>query len=92
MFDKKTEEALTQLSEDDLFKVSKMIEKLARKRPALKENKDDDTPVTVADKKSELKIRELINKNKNQKNLASSLYLDNDEKFIKKTFPNFIGV
>ena len=26
------------------------------------ENKDDDTPVTVADKKSELKIRELINK------------------------------
>ena len=43
MFDKKTEEALAQLSEDDLFKVSKMIEKLARKRPALKENKDDDT-------------------------------------------------
>ena len=27
------------------------------------ENKDDDTPVTIADKKSELKIRELINKN-----------------------------
>jgi fructose-1,6-bisphosphatase/inositol monophosphatase family enzyme len=26
------------------------------------ENKDDDTPVTIADKKSELKIRELINK------------------------------
>ena len=26
------------------------------------ENKNDDTPVTIADKKSELKIRELINK------------------------------
>ena len=26
------------------------------------ENKDDDTPVTIADQKSELKIRELINK------------------------------
>ena len=26
------------------------------------ENKDDDTPVTIADKKSELRIRELINK------------------------------
>ena len=26
------------------------------------ENKDDNTPVTIADKKSELKIRELINK------------------------------
>jgi len=41
MFDEATSQALSKLGEEDLFKVSKMIQKLAKKRPAPKENKDD---------------------------------------------------
>tara|TARA_R110002051_G_scaffold264420_2_gene324353 strand:- start:2947 stop:3399 length:453 start_codon:yes stop_codon:yes gene_type:complete len=36
MFDKKTEKALSVLDTDDLFKVSKMIQKLAKKKTPLK--------------------------------------------------------
>ena len=41
MFDKTTSEALSKLGEEDLFKISKMIQKLAKKRPAPKESEDD---------------------------------------------------
>jgi hypothetical protein len=41
MFDEATSQALSKLGEEDLFKVSKMIQKLAKKRPAPKESEDD---------------------------------------------------
>ena len=43
MFDETTSEALSKLGEEDLFKISKMIQKLAKKRPAPapKESEDD---------------------------------------------------
>jgi len=41
MFDEATSQALSKLGEEDLFKVSKMIQKLAKKRPIIQENKND---------------------------------------------------
>jgi hypothetical protein len=41
MFDKDTQEALEKLDEEDLFKLSRMIQKLARKKPSGKRKKQD---------------------------------------------------
>tara|TARA_R100000008_G_C3494121_1_gene120250 strand:+ start:191 stop:652 length:462 start_codon:yes stop_codon:yes gene_type:complete len=53
MFDKKTKNALAELSEEDLYKVSKMIQKLARKNSGNKNAEENSEKKSKAQKKEE---------------------------------------
>ena len=80
MFDKQTEDALSTLSDEDLFKVSKMIQKLASKSPKNKPRKDG-VLHKISSNKSEGQTRiEPINIVENRVNLFDEMSEKNEHK------------